>query len=152
MENPQNKYPSTSVFANLCKDTNFLEQFSLMEKKVSELYNEEMESVELRRQLEELTKEKQGLQERLKETQHEMQVMEELLVKYQDDFSKSLSSTEDDNICTFCPHSKKRTCCRLSHTWGERGRNLQATRCVLGGKSRVKAVTLFLTPPFSLNS
>ena len=29
------------------------------------------------------------------------------------------------------------------------GRNLQATRCVPGGKSRVKAVTLFLTPPFS---
>ena len=35
------------------------------------------------------------------------------------------------------------------HTPGSRGRNLQATRCVLGGKSRVKAVTLFLTPPFS---
>ena len=35
---------------------------------------------------------------------------------------------------------------------GGRGRNLQATRCVLGGKSRVKAVTLFLTPPFRLNS
>ena len=27
-----------------------------------------------------------------------------------------------------------------------------ATRCVLGGKSRVKAATLFLTPPFRLNS
>ena len=27
-------------------------------------------------------------------------------------------------------------------------RNLQATRCVLGGKSQVKVVTLFLTPPF----
>ena len=38
------------------------------------------------------------------------------------------------------------------HTPGSRGRNLQATRCVLGGKSRVKAVTLFLTPPFRLNS
>ena len=33
---------------------------------------------------------------------------------------------------------------------GGRGRNLQATRCVLGGKSRVKVVTLFLTPPFRL--
>ena len=31
---------------------------------------------------------------------------------------------------------------------GERGRNLQATRCVLRGKSRVKAITLFLTPLF----
>ena len=30
----------------------------------------------------------------------------------------------------------------------EHGRNLQATWCVLGGKSRVKDVTLFLTPPF----
>ena len=30
----------------------------------------------------------------------------------------------------------------------ERGRNIQATWCVLGGKSRVKAVTLFLTPLF----
>ena len=28
------------------------------------------------------------------------------------------------------------------HTLGSRGRNLQATRCVLGGKSRVNAVTL----------
>ena len=34
---------------------------------------------------------------------------------------------------------------------GERGRNIQATLCVLGGKSRVKAVTLFLTPPFKKN-
>ena len=31
---------------------------------------------------------------------------------------------------------------------GGHGRNLQATQCVLGGKSQVKAVTLFLTPPF----
>ena len=31
---------------------------------------------------------------------------------------------------------------------GERGRNLQATRCFLGGKSRVKVVTLLLNPPF----
>ena len=31
---------------------------------------------------------------------------------------------------------------------GEGGRNLQATRCILGGKSRVKDFTLFLTPPF----
>ena len=38
------------------------------------------------------------------------------------------------------------------HTPRLRGRNLQATRCVLGGKSRVKAVTLFLTPSFRLNS
>ena len=38
------------------------------------------------------------------------------------------------------------------HTPRSRGRNLQATRCVLGGKYRVKAVTLFLTPPFRLNS
>ena len=29
---------------------------------------------------------------------------------------------------------------------GSRGRNIQATRCVLGGKSWVKDVTLFLTP------
>ena len=36
---------------------------------------------------------------------------------------------------------------------GERGRNLQATQCALGGKSPVKVVTLFLTPLFrqSLN-
>ena len=34
------------------------------------------------------------------------------------------------------------------HTPGSRGRNLQATRCVIGGKSQVKAITLFLTPPF----
>ena len=34
---------------------------------------------------------------------------------------------------------------------GGRGKNIQATRCVLGGKSRVKAVTLFLTPPFRKN-
>ena len=34
------------------------------------------------------------------------------------------------------------------HTPGLRGKNLQATRCVLGGKYRVKVVTLFLTPPF----
>ena len=40
MENPQNNYPSTSIFINLCKDTNFLEQFSLMEKNVSEFNNE----------------------------------------------------------------------------------------------------------------
>ena len=33
---------------------------------------------------------------------------------------------------------------------GERGKNLQATRCVLVGKSRVKAITLFLTPPFRI--
>ena len=40
-------------------------------------------------------------------------------------------------------------CVAAFHTpGGERGRNLQATRCVLGGKSRVKVVTLFLTPPF----
>ena len=38
------------------------------------------------------------------------------------------------------------------HTPGSRGKNMQATRCVLGGKSRVKAVTLFLTPLFRLNS
>ena len=38
------------------------------------------------------------------------------------------------------------------HTPGSCGRNLQAARCVLGGKSGVKAVTLFLTPPFRLNS
>ena len=36
------------------------------------------------------------------------------------------------------------------HTPRLRGRNIQATRCVLGGKSRVKVVTLFLTPPFRL--
>ena len=38
------------------------------------------------------------------------------------------------------------------HTPGSHGRNLQAIRCILGGKSRVKAVTLCLTPPFRLNS
>ena len=38
------------------------------------------------------------------------------------------------------------------HTPRSHGRNIQATRCVLRGKSRVKAVTLFLTPPFRLNS
>ena len=38
------------------------------------------------------------------------------------------------------------------HTPGLRGRNIQATQCVLGGKSQVKAVTLFLTPPFRINS
>ena len=37
------------------------------------------------------------------------------------------------------------------HTPGLRGKNLQATWCVLGGKSRVRAVTLILTPPFKLN-
>ena len=31
---------------------------------------------------------------------------------------------------------------------GEYGKNIQATRCVLGGMSRVKDVTLFLTPTF----
>ena len=36
------------------------------------------------------------------------------------------------------------------HTPRLRGINLQATQCVLGGKSQVKAVTLFLTPPFRL--
>ena len=36
------------------------------------------------------------------------------------------------------------------HTLGSRGRNIQATRCVLGGKSRVKTVTLLLTHPFRL--
>ena len=40
-------------------------------------------------------------------------------------------------------------CVVVFHTPGLRGRNLQATQCVLGGKSRVKAVTLFLTPLFS---
>ena len=34
------------------------------------------------------------------------------------------------------------------HTPGLHGRILQATRCVLGGKSQVKAFTLFLTPLF----
>ena len=34
------------------------------------------------------------------------------------------------------------------HTPGSHGINIQATRCVLGGKSQVKAITLFLTPPF----
>ena len=34
------------------------------------------------------------------------------------------------------------------HTPRSCGRNIQATQCVLGGKFRVKAVTLFLTPPF----
>ena len=38
------------------------------------------------------------------------------------------------------------------HTPGSRGINLQATRGVLGGKSRVKAVSLFLTPTFRLKS
>ena len=34
------------------------------------------------------------------------------------------------------------------HTPRSRGRNLQATQCVLGCKSRVKAITLFLTASF----
>ena len=38
------------------------------------------------------------------------------------------------------------------HTPGLRGRDIQDTWCVLGGKSRVNGVTLFLTPPFRLNS
>ena len=38
------------------------------------------------------------------------------------------------------------------HTPGSCGRNIQATRCALGGKYRVKVVTLFLTSPFRLNS
>ena len=38
------------------------------------------------------------------------------------------------------------------HTPGSHGRNIQATRCVLGGKSRVNVVTLFLNPLFRLNS
>ena len=42
----------------------------------------------------------------------------------------------------------ERLCCRLSHTWVGRGKNIQATRGVLGAKSRVKVVTLFLTPLF----
>jgi hypothetical protein len=29
---------------------------------------------------------------------------------------------------------KFKVCCRLIHTFGRRGRNLQSTRCVLGGK------------------
>ena len=41
-----------------------------------------------------------------------------------------------------------KACFLLSHTWGGCGRNIQATRCVLGRKSRVKAVTSFLTPSF----
>ena len=41
-------------------------------------------------------------------------------------------------------------CVVAFHTPGSCGRNLQVTRCVLGGKSRVKAVTLFLNPPFRL--
>ena len=48
-----------------------------------------------------------------------------------------------------CVEDRKDTVAAF-HTPGLRGRNLQATRCVLGGKSRVKAVTLFLTPPFRL--
>ena len=41
-------------------------------------------------------------------------------------------------------------CVSAFHTPGLRGINFQATRCVLGGKSRVKAVTLFLTLPFRI--
>ena len=36
------------------------------------------------------------------------------------------------------------------HTPGLHGKNIQATRCVPGEKSRVKAVTLFVNPPFGL--
>ena len=43
-------------------------------------------------------------------------------------------------------------CVAAIQTPRSHGRNLQATRCVLGGKSRVKDVTLFFTPPFRLNS
>ena len=38
------------------------------------------------------------------------------------------------------------------HTPGSCGINLQATRCVLEGKSQVKVANLFLNPPFRLNS
>ena len=49
-------------------------------------------------------------------------------------------------------HKKKYilVCVAAFHTPGLCGRNLQATWGVLGGKSRFKAVTLFLTPPFRL--
>jgi hypothetical protein len=32
------------------------------------------------------------------------------------------------------PRQRRQKCCRLIHTFGRRGRNLQSTRCVLGGK------------------
>ena len=35
---------------------------------------------------------------------------------------------------------------------GNGGRNIQATQFVLGGKSRVKDVASFLTPPFRKNT
>ena len=58
------------------------------------------------------------------------------------------------NKCAQFKHGKDSTNCHVAtfHTPRSHGRNIQATRCVLGGKSRVKAVTLFLTPPFRLNS
>ena len=52
---------------------------------------------------------------------------------------KGIMGTEVEPVATF-------------HTPGSRGKNIQATRCVLGGKSRVKAVTLVLTPLFRLDS
>ena len=50
-------------------------------------------------------------------------------------------------------HVLTKVCVATFHTpGGECCINIQATLCVLGGKSQVKAVTLFLTPPFMLNS
>ena len=50
------------------------------------------------------------------------------------------------------PRQRRQKDVAAFHTPGSRGKNLEATRCVLGGKPRVKAVTLLLTRPFRLNS
>ena len=65
--------------------------------------------------------------------------------------SKMQKTNDEENIALVA-HARKIKSVAAFHTPGSLGRNLQATRCVLGGKSRVKAVTLFLTPPFRLNS
>ena len=49
----------------------------------------------------------------------------------------------------FCLDIPDGDCCHLSHTWGEDMAEIFKPLGVsLGVKSRVKAVTLFLTPPF----
>ena len=65
---------------------------------------------------------------------------------------KEENKSRTTGIKRFILSKDAKKCCHLSHTRGGCGKNLQAIRCVLGGKSRVKAVTLFFTPPFRLNS
>ena len=61
MEILRNRNSSDFVFANLCKDSVFVEGFLTLEKKVKDLYEEGKESAELRRQLKVLTEEKQEI-------------------------------------------------------------------------------------------